>query len=500
MSAPALALVVIEDSVDDFDLIVARLARGGRAVAAERVDTPEALEAALARRPLDAVISDHRLPRFTSLDALAMVRARDPEVPFLIVSGAIGEEVAVEAMKAGADDYLMKDKLGRLEPALTRALERAFARRRERAAEHALVESETRFRALTANLPGMVFQLEEADGRFTLAWVSEGARRLFGVSPADLVADPARFLSAMPRSDAASLQRALRRAAAGGRDLHWVGQLGVEPEPARWIEVAASARATAAGRAWDGIVTDITPQKEAERALRSSREELRTLATHLVRVREQEREAIAREIHDDVGSTLTALKFELAFLRTAVREEASATAPLARMTQLLDTAILSSTRIMHDLRPGILDEGVVAALEWQARSFEQRMRIDCRFASSHDEIPLSPDQAIAVFRICQEALNNVAKYAGARTVEIRLKAGNGRLTMDIADDGKGIAAADLNRPDRFGLRGMRERAHSLGGTVDIRATPGGGTTVSLSLPLARPSTAAAAATAVPSAS
>ena len=131
---------------------------------------------------------------------------------------------------------------------------------------------------------------------------------------------------------------------------------------------------------------------------------------------------------------------------------------------------------------------------------EQRMRIDCRFASSHDEIPLSPDQAIAVFRICQEALNNVAKYAGARTVEIRLKAGGGRLTMDIADDGKGIAAADLNRPDRFGLRGMRERAHSLGGTVDIRATPGGGTTVSLSLPLARPSTAAAAATAVPSAS
>jgi signal transduction histidine kinase len=201
-------------------------------------------------------------------------------------------------------------------------------------------------------------------------------------------------------------------------------------------------------------------------------------------VREQEREAIAREIHDDVGSTLTAIKFELALLRTELK--GAALAPLARVGQLIDSAITSSTRIMHDLRPGILDEGVVAALEWQARSFEQRMGIACRFSSSHDEIPLSSEQAIAVFRICQEALNNVAKYAQAGAVDIRLRAGAGRLTLDIGDDGKGIDAADLNRPDRFGLRGMRERAHSLGGAVDIRGAPGRGTTVSVSLPLARP--------------
>jgi len=254
----------------------------------------------------------------------------------------------------------------------------------------------------------------------------------------------------------------------------------------RWIEVAASARAVAPGRAiWDGIVTDITPQKQAESELRGSREELRTLAVHQTRVREQEREAIAREIHDDVGSTLTAIKFELAFLRNALKSDERFTAPLSRVGQLIDTAILSSTRIMHDLRPGILDEGVVAALEWQARSFEQRMGIACRFASSHDEIPLSPEQAIAVFRICQEALNNVAKYAEARAVDIRLRAGSGRLTLDIGDDGKGIEPGDLNRPDRFGLRGMRERAHSLGGTVDIQGVPGSGTRISVSLPLAR---------------
>src|SRR5690349_3077107 len=156
VSAPPLALIVIEDSPDDYALLLARLARGERKVDAVRVETRQALDEALTSRRWDAVISDHRLPQFTSLEALAVVRAHDRELPFLIVSGAIGEEVAVEAMRAGADDYLMKDKLGRLEPALTRALEAAAARRRQRAAEQALIESELRFRALTANLPGMV--------------------------------------------------------------------------------------------------------------------------------------------------------------------------------------------------------------------------------------------------------------------------------------------------------------------------------------------------------
>jgi signal transduction histidine kinase len=291
----------------------------------------------------------------------------------------------------------------------------------------------------------------------------------------------------VPRGDALALQRALRRAAKEGSELRWVGRVAVGPAETHWVELSASGRSVSTGRAvWDGIVTDITPRKRAEAALTASREELRTLATHQTRVREQEREAIAREIHDDVGSTLTAIKFELAFLRTALKEDARFTAPFARVGQLIDTAILSSTRIMHDLRPGILDEGVVAALEWQARSFEQRMGIACRFASSHEEIPLSPEQAIAVFRICQEALNNVAKYANARAVDIKLRAGAGRLTLDIGDDGRGIDEADLHRPDRFGLRGMRERAHSLGGSVEIRGVAGRGTSIAVVLPLARP--------------
>jgi PAS domain S-box-containing protein len=474
------SLVIIEDSIDDYELLLARLRSGSRPIRARRAETPDELVEALRGGGIDAVISDHRLPRFGSLEALRIVRAHDRDLPFLIVSGAIGEEVAVEAMREGADDYLMKDKLGRLEPALARALDAAAARRQQRLAEAALLESESRFAALTANLPGMVFHLEKRNDRFSLVYVSEGARALFGVAPEVLCADPERWFACLVPDDAAALRALLSEVTAAG-EVRWIGRVDRDGQEA-WVEISASARTIAAGHViWDGIVSDITLQKRAEAALRSQREELRLLASHLTRVREQEREAIAREIHDDVGSTLTALKFEL----TLLRGDASLDRAIDRAHQLVDNAISSSTRIMHDLRPGILDEGVVAALEWQARSFEQRMGIACRFASSHETIPLGPEQAIAVFRICQEALNNVAKYAEANAVDIRLRAASGRLSLEIEDDGKGIAPSDLAKPDRFGLRGMRERAHSLGGTVAFEAAADTGALVRVVLPLAQ---------------
>jgi two-component system sensor histidine kinase UhpB len=482
LAPPSLALVVVEDSQDDCDLLVQRLRASGRAVDARRVEDADTLGEALCGGRVDAVVSDHHLPRFSSLDALALVRAHDRELPFIIVSGAIGEEVAVEAMRAGADDYVMKDNLGRLEPALARALAGAAARRRQRNAEAALVESEARFRALTTNLPGMVVQIEHAASELRLVYVSEGARRLFGLPPEALTRS-GRWVEDIVPDDASAL-RALLSAPAPEREVRWVGRLRHDAGE-RFVELAASARAAGPARfVWDGIVTDITHARKAEAELRASREELRQLASHLTRIREQEREAIAREIHDDVGSTLTGLKFELAYLRNALRGGAMQ-ANLARADELLDAAVASSTRIMHDLRPGILDEGVVAALEWQARKFEQRMSIACRFVASHSEIPLASEQAIALFRICQEALNNVAKHASASEVDIHLRATDGRLLLDVRDNGRGISAAEFAKPDRFGLRGMRERAYSLGGSLEVRAD-GCGTQVAVALPLARP--------------
>jgi two-component system, NarL family, sensor histidine kinase UhpB len=476
----AIGLLVIEDSEDDFTLLLRKLRSGGMQVMARRVQTSSALLDALKNASFDAVIADHRLPQFTSLEALRLVRQFDPDLPFVIVSGTIGEELAVEAMRAGADDYLMKDKLVRLVPALERALKVAASRRGRRKAEAALKESELRFGALTANLPGMVFQLRCMDGALSLLYVSEGSRRVLGLTPDQLVDDAELLFAGIEPADAAELRGALQEAAEEFPYIQWSGTLrSPDATQLRWIELAARSRRTASGATlWDGIVSDTTAQ-------RKDQQQLHDLASHLTRVREEEREVIAREIHDDVGSTLTAVKFDIAWLKGELRQTPRLASKLQQVDQLVDSVIMSSTRIMHDLRPGILDEGIVASLEWQAQTFEQRMSIPCAFRASHEHIELDRDQAIALFRVCQEALNNIAKHAGATRVDIRLDATDESLLLEISDDGKGIGVADRGKRECFGLRGMQERARSLGGTLDIAGNQRGGTTITLSLHLPR---------------
>ena len=503
--AESLPLIVVEDSQDHFELIVKRLGAAFGPLRVAHVTDRAGLVAALSRGPYAAVVSDHKLPTFSSLEALAMCRAYDGDLPFVIVSAAIGEEMAVRLMQAGADDVVMKDRLERLAPALARAIEASRSRARRREAEAALVESEARYRSLAANLPGMVFQIEADAGRLRPVFAGEGARRLFGLPPSHLAVEPGAWLARLVPAHAERLRTHFLVATAGitafewedtpspasTSSRNWIEEVvetpsddaaGIAP---RYVEFTARARRVGPTRVlWDGIAIDITRQKEAERELKRSREELRELASHLAGVRENERAAIARELHDDVGSTLTAAKFQLQWLKGHAGADAALAAKLAQLGTLLDGAITASSRIMHDLRPAILDQGIVAALEWQARSFEQHTSIACRFASSADEIALAPAQSIVVFRVCQEALNNVAKHAEARRVDVMLTCADDGIALEIRDDGRGIDAEAAAQPGRFGLRGMQERALAIGADVSIGGRDDGpGTSVRLLLPL-----------------
>ena len=504
-SADTLALIVVEDSIDDFQRLCERLRHALGDVDAIRIDSREGLERALHQRAWSAVLCGHRLPGLTSIEALRMTRARYPDLPFLIVSGTIGEDTAVAALQAGADDFVMKDSLARLAPALARAMEASRTRMRHRAAESALVESEARFRSLAANLPGMVFQIEVDGARLRPVYAGEGARRLFGLTPADLADNPGAWLGRLTSEDAERLRTQLLVATAGVTSFdwdaslpqpgvaarHWIDQVVVIPADAeagiaeRYIEFTSRARRVGSTRVlWDGIATDITRQKEAEVAVTQSREELRELAGHLARVRESERAAIARELHDDVGSTLTGVKFQLQWLKGRVADDATLVGKLEQLNGLVDSAITASSRIMHDLRPAILDQGIVAALEWQARSFEQHTGLRCRFAASSEEIALAPAQAIVVFRICQEALNNVVKHAQASGVDVTLTVDDEDIEVEVRDDGRGIDPSDTTKRGRFGLRGMHERALALGGSVTVGVRDDGpGTSVRLVLPV-----------------
>jgi two-component system sensor histidine kinase UhpB len=483
MTGSPLRVLVVEDSEDDYQLLVAQLATAGFRITSRLVEDTRSMRHAL-QEPWDIVISDHSMPRFSSMAALQLLKETQGEVPFLIVSAAIGEEVAVEALHAGASDYIMKDNLRRLAPAVERALSAAQSERARRLAELALKESETRFRAITSNLPGMVFQLHYAqqDSAVYFSYVSEGALALFGAPARSFLHNPQLFLDRIRRDDRAELERMFVDCATSLSVLRWEGRLADHGE-ARWISVSASPRELGPGLVWwEGIASDVTKEKRAELEILESREQLRQLSAHVEKVKESERSRIAREIHDDIGGTLTAVKLDLAWLGGKLAKNTTLEKKIQALQQHLDSALQSSIRIARDLRPSLLDYGIVPAIEWQLDDFRNRMGITCELDCPHEDIDLNPDLATAVFRIFQEALTNIAKHAKASAVKVRFAVSGDTVALEVCDNGVGLDQGALAKPHSFGVRGMRERVTELRGTLDISGSAGAGTTLALNLP------------------
>ena len=325
-SMPPLRLKVlhIEDNEADHALVAIHLRRGGINADIRRIDTEAELSDALFE-DWDLILCDYNLPGYSGLAALDKVRALGKLVPFILVSGEIGEDIAVQAMRNGANDYLLKSNLARLAPAAMLAIE---------------------------------------------------ANR-----------------------------------------------------------------------------TRIAKQR-ADLALSRSRQQLRELAQHLQASIEQERAAIAREIHDDVGGAMTAVKFDLAWIaRHAPTPEIAERAQQA--LESVGHAHDASQRIMHNLRPAILEQGLVPALQWMADRF------------------------------AQEALTNVSKHAQATKVSVDLTQAGGVLSVEVTDNGRGLSEDDLAKARSFGIRGLHERAETVGGWVDLSSNAQG-TSLILSVPLSGP--------------
>jgi signal transduction histidine kinase len=219
-------------------------------------------------------------------------------------------------------------------------------------------------------------------------------------------------------------------------------------------------------------------------ALADSEARLHALTQHLERAKEDERRAIAQEIHDDIGGALTALKFEVVRLsREMQARDGEPSQRLAAIQELLESAVIASHRIQHALRPAILDAGLVAALEWLARGFGERSGLGVEFQSNRDEFEIDPDRAAALYRVAQEALTNVRKHSnGARRVQLQLFAMTEEVTLEVTDDGPGFDTGSLEITAGFGVRGMVERARGLGGWAEVSSAPGRGTTVMFSIP------------------
>jgi signal transduction histidine kinase len=226
-------------------------------------------------------------------------------------------------------------------------------------------------------------------------------------------------------------------------------------------------------------------RQQAEAELRGSGERLRNLSSHLESVREEERTRLAREIHDELGQELTALKMDLSWLSKRLEpEQQQLSEKVWSMDGLVGEMIRIVQRLSGELRPGLLDDlGLSAAIEWQTEEFQKRTGIACEVRLDFGETTLSRDQTTAIFRIYQETLTNVIRHARATRVSILLQSQDNRLILEVKDNGRGITEEEVGGAKAFGLIGMRERMLALKGELSISGRPGQGTTVTVAVPL-----------------
>lgn len=506
----ALRLLLVEDSQDDADLLLLMLKRGGYEVTHTRVSDPAEMQSALDNGPWDLVIADYSLPQFSGIAALELVKTRGLDMPFIIVSGHIGEDDAVAAMRRGAHDYVMKHNLSRLLPAIDRELRDAADRAARRSVEQRLREQEVRLSAILSNIPGVIFQLQlDAAGKLSFSYVSEGSEELLGLPPSLLISDAGHLLQLIAAEDLPAFHECIAGAGTAEPGVPWEGRIQLAGGGWRWISMRFSPTLVEGRQVrGEGVITSIHEIKLAEQEIRESRTRLSELTSHLERVKEHERARIAREIHDDLGGNLTAIKIDLMWLaaRLESREtekpesekkaaekragdkqgggkQQSMTAKIRQIDGLVDETIRTTSRIARDLRPGVLDLGLGAAIEWLAREFENRMNIPCRIAMTPSDPEINTDIAAAVFSIFREALTNISKHAAASAVDVEIQVTPDQILLRISDDGLGIVSADLRKPGSFGLRGMVERAGQLGGTLEVNGDQGNGTMLTLLVPL-----------------
>lgn len=355
----AMHILHLEDSPIDHQLMVRVLSKTGHKYHVTRVETLANFQQLLCQSTCQLVIADYRLGDFTAIDAWNSSLSMRENIPFIILSGTIGEAAAVEAIQCGISDYLHKDEI-----------------------------------------------------------------------------------AALPRV----IQRTL------------------------------------------DLQTIKASKAKADRELALSEQRISELAGHLQTAIERERAAIAREVHDDIGGALAAIRLDLGWL---ARHSLSAQEQqhIASASDMVQHAAQASQRIMRNLRPAILDQGLVPSIRWLASSFEQRTATKVEIRTTTEDLMLPPDVMLTAYRTTQEALTNVTKHAEGSNARIDISHLGSTLTVEIADDGPGLAPSALQKQNSYGLRGLAERAKSVGGWLDISSMPDAGTTITLSIPLVPPTEA-----------
>jgi two-component system, NarL family, sensor histidine kinase UhpB len=488
-SEAAIRILLVEDSADDEELLAFALRNASFAFSIQRVDTEPDFTAALGT-PVDVILCDYHLPRFSMTRALQIARhERRLDIPFIVVSRLIGEDAAVDAMRKGADDYLLKGRLGRLPAAIEAALERYAARRDAQRAAEALRRSDLLNRSLLNSISMRIAVLDAAGVVIAVnrAW-KEFRREHGAASPVEgasfldhLDATGVPSIAAMRTGIEAVMQR---REPRYGVEYELAGRSGGRWEMLRAEPLEDSEHGAVI------LIEDVTPRMMSRLALQDALSRVQRVSKRMLTLQEEERRSIALELHDDLGQCVAAQKIALHSVQRLMAEGPHASA-LQQSLEIADEILAKMRSLSYSLRPPQLDHlGLAPALEALARSQQQAtgVSIACRASGLEQRPPAGVEGAC--FRIVQEALNNAARHSGATEIVVEVEAKERILRIAVRDNGRGFEQAEASaraaRTGSLGLIGMAERAELAGGRLKVRSVPGSGTAVTATFALDRP--------------
>lgn len=478
-----LRLIIVEDSEDDMLLLLLELKRGGYEPDYIRVETAEDLKKALQDGSWDLIISDHAMPYFSSPEALVILQESGLDLPLIIVSSIIGEEVAVSAMKAGAHDYIMKNNLARLVPVVERALYDARVRSERRKMEAALRESEARFRRLADNARDLIYRINLVPER-SFEYVSPSVEEIVGYTPEDHYSNPNLAYEIIHEED-----RCLLDDSTQGKwplteplVLRWIHKNG----SVVWVEQRNVPIYNQEGVlvAIEGIARDVTDRVLSEQELKRSHAQIEALSGRILTAMEDERSRLARELHDELGQALTAVKLDLQLLGYQLNVQHEQKKKHHETIELVNYTINLVRRQALSLRPPALDDmGLLPAINEMVRGFMTRTGILTKISTVGLGERLPGYVETALYRCVQESLTNVARHARADNVAITINQNIDFISITVSDDGIGFNPEDLKVSSaHIGLTGIQERVKLLSGELKINSAKNMGTKVSIKVP------------------
>jgi PAS domain S-box-containing protein len=393
----------------------------------------------------------------------AMVQGIDASLPWLVLGTGLTASI------------LMFGVYYSLATARRRAVELAREMTKDlRASEASLAEAQH-----MARLGSWV--LDPSSG--SMSWTAE-TYRIFGMDRFDETPRQLDFLSRVHESDRTRVEGGLEQCLTSGMEYDTEHRITQQDGSVRWVHTICRLGYNGSAKVLRGTIMDVTERKHTVEALKRSQELLRELTAHQDRVKEDERKRIAREIHDELGQTLLALRIDVSMLdaRTG-RSHPRLNEKVRGALNHIDATVKTIRTIINNLRPAVLDLGLNAAIEWQVAEFRRRTGIACDLHMGDKEFLVDDMRATSLFRILQESLTNVIRHANATHVAIDLYQEDNRLVMEITDNGVGIYPETRKSSNSFGLVGVEERINALNGEFVITSAPGKGTTLTIYIPL-----------------